>query len=215
MAALAFVEGAVLTSSDGVIMNQVQEIEHDEEFRLEQKRQQLREKMNQSSYKSLADQLAENKEKHDEEWRAANNPFRAPPGLDEEDFQFLEAEDAARRDKQLRAKEFEEEDTKKFQEELQMQRMSNIVKAPELDAVKKNFAIHSLSEIVNAPKPKEETPLPPVLRISKKTDKDKKKKGKKRKTTSEKSPTGKQAKNDGDTVGVVLVGGYGSGSDEE
>lgn len=37
--------------------------------------------------KSLAQQLAENREAHDEEWKRTHNPFQPPPGVDEDEWE--------------------------------------------------------------------------------------------------------------------------------
>jgi colicin import membrane protein len=64
--------------------------------------------------KSLAEQLADAKEKAQNEWKEKNNPFRAPKALDEEDVQFLSEHETAVKAQATRIKLQDESDLIQF-----------------------------------------------------------------------------------------------------
>lgn len=84
--AFNFVASAVIKSSDGVTFTQETKIEPKDPEKA--KKRSMGPAM--PIGKSLAEQLAENAEKKDLEWKEANNPFRPPPSMTEDEAMFLE-----------------------------------------------------------------------------------------------------------------------------
>ena len=64
--------------------------------------------------RTLWEQLEANKEKKDEEWKAANNPFAPPPGLADDEAEYIDGLEAQKRDFDKRKKAQKEEDTAAF-----------------------------------------------------------------------------------------------------
>jgi len=128
-----FVESAVLESTDGVSFKKevkVTKTEHD----LTPARSFT------GSTKSLRDQLLEQKEKKDEEWKKANNPFRmptalaqfffcrtgAPAALNEDEVSFYQEKDDERRAKELAKKNDESLAKSLFEQELLAARLQTV-----------------------------------------------------------------------------------------
>ena len=102
--AFNFVASAVIKSSDGVTFTQETKIEPKDPEKA--KKRSMGPAM--PIGKSLAEQLAENAEKKDLEWKEANNPFRPPPSMTEDEAMFLEevklAEERKRAELEVAAK---------------------------------------------------------------------------------------------------------------
>ena len=64
--------------------------------------------------RTLWEQLEANKEKKDEEWKAVNNPFAPPPGLADDEAEYIDGLEAQKRDFDKRKKAQKEEDTAAF-----------------------------------------------------------------------------------------------------
>ncbi|KAG7381907.1 hypothetical protein PHYPSEUDO_005489 [Phytophthora pseudosyringae] len=77
-----FVSTSVLTSSDGLFGDNV------EEKRVTEAPAPRPEDA--SGYKPLYEQLQERNELKDSEWKEKNNPFAPPKGLDEEEFEYIQ-----------------------------------------------------------------------------------------------------------------------------
>lgn len=103
--ALAFVESAVLYSEDGVSFTKEKDIKKEDDGFVSRRPQP-------GSGKSLGEQLAESKKAKDDEWKEANNPFKPPPGLDEDEYTFYQ---------EVEAKKDFKRDIKKFQDGKDMQ----------------------------------------------------------------------------------------------
>ncbi len=103
-----FEEGSVLESTDGV--------SYTKEKILEKRDDSTRGKSGVAvrGDKSLAEQLADAKEKKDEDWKEKNNPFRAPKALDDEDVAFLTELAAAQRREKDATKTADENELEQF-----------------------------------------------------------------------------------------------------
>ena len=64
--------------------------------------------------RTLWEQLEANKEKKDEEWKAVNNPFAPPPGLADDEAEYIDGLEAQKRDFDKRKKAQKDEDTAAF-----------------------------------------------------------------------------------------------------
>mmetsp|Transcript_12371 Transcript_12371/g.18452 ORF Transcript_12371/g.18452 Transcript_12371/m.18452 type:complete len:185 (-) Transcript_12371:200-754(-) len=111
--ALHFVAKAVIRSEDGVTFNKETKI---------QKSDQDGTKLKAHAKgpvkpigKSLAQQLQENEEKKDAEWKAANNPFQPPPSMTAEEAEFLAEKEAERRRKDAAIEELSKTAAAEFQ----------------------------------------------------------------------------------------------------
>ena len=106
---LGFEESYVLTSADGLAYTSTTPIAHalSEDEVIARARREREEQRKNASLKSLRDQLRENAEKADAEWKEKHNPFMAPKGLDSEDLDWLSEEEAkkAQRDRLRRMQE--------------------------------------------------------------------------------------------------------------
>ena len=114
-----FEESYILESTDGLGYTQIKplppppnESEDDRLARL--RRLQVDQQRNQSLI-SLRQQLAEQRERKDEEWKALHNPFKPPRGLDGEEAGWLEDEEERRRDRERRRKEEDEQERTAFE----------------------------------------------------------------------------------------------------
>ena len=54
--------------------------------------------------RTLWEQLNANKEKKDEEWKAVNNPFAAPPGLEDDEVDYIDGIEDQKREAEKRKK---------------------------------------------------------------------------------------------------------------
>jgi len=115
---LNFVRTAVLTSTDGGnTFDNEEQVEHVEEADdkvtdlFEQDRAIL---ANRGDKQSLYEQLQANKEKADEEWAKANNPFQGPKTLDSEEIQFLEEQKKLKLEKEKETKKNEQAELNAF-----------------------------------------------------------------------------------------------------
>ena len=114
---LGFEESYVLTSADGLAYTAATPIPHTASPTdlLERARREREEARKNASLKSLREQLRENAEKADAEWKETHNPFMAPKGLDGEDMQWLTDEEAKRREKERLRHLQEERDRVQFE----------------------------------------------------------------------------------------------------
>uniref|UniRef100_A0AAV1USJ2 FAM192A/Fyv6 N-terminal domain-containing protein n=1 Tax=Peronospora matthiolae TaxID=2874970 RepID=A0AAV1USJ2_9STRA len=85
-----FVSTSVLTSSDGLFGDNVQEerVTETPAPRADDR----------GSYKPLYEQLQECQEKKDSEWKAKNNPFAPPKGLDDDEFEYIKELESKKND---------------------------------------------------------------------------------------------------------------------
>ncbi|TYZ65392.1 hypothetical protein PybrP1_008764 [[Pythium] brassicae (nom. inval.)] len=101
-----FVSTSVLTSSDGLFGDNV------EEQRIADAPAAPR--AQDADYRPLYDRLQELKERKDNEWREKNNPFAPPKALDEEEISFLRDLEERQAESQQRRKEQHDEDRAGF-----------------------------------------------------------------------------------------------------
>eukprot|EP00644_Phytophthora_capsici_P013504 jgi/Phyca11/17670/fgenesh1_pg.PHYCAscaffold_29_\ len=101
-----FVSTSVLTSSDGLFGDNV------EEKRVTEAPAPRPEDA--SGYKPLYEQLQERKDQKDSEWKEKNNPFAPPKGLDEEEFEYIQDLESKKDDVQRKRQAQHEEDLAQF-----------------------------------------------------------------------------------------------------
>ncbi|ETL80888.1 hypothetical protein L917_18665 [Phytophthora nicotianae] len=101
-----FVSTSVLTSSDGLFGDNV------EEKRVTEAPAPRPEDT--AGYKPLYEQLQERKEQKDSEWKEKNNPFAPPKGLDEEEFEYIQDLESKREDVERKRQAQHEEDLAQF-----------------------------------------------------------------------------------------------------
>ncbi|KAH7488690.1 hypothetical protein PRIC1_007193 [Phytophthora ramorum] len=101
-----FVSTSVLTSSDGLFGDNV------EEKRVTEAPAPRAEDA--AGYKPLYEQLQERKDQKDSDWKEKNNPFAPPKGLDEEEFEYIRDLESKKDDVQRRRQTQHEEDLAQF-----------------------------------------------------------------------------------------------------
>ncbi|CEG35516.1 Uncharacterized conserved protein [Plasmopara halstedii] len=101
-----FVSTSVLTSSDGLFGDNV------EEKRVTEAPPARPEDT--VNYKPLYEQLLERKETKDIEWKEKNNPFAPPKGLDDEEFEYIQDLDRKKVDVERKRQAQHDEDLAKF-----------------------------------------------------------------------------------------------------
>ncbi|KAK1947469.1 hypothetical protein P3T76_001479 [Phytophthora citrophthora] len=101
-----FVSTSVLTSSDGLFGDNV------EEKRVTEAPAPRPEDA--SGYKPLYEQLQERKDQKDSEWKEKNNPFAPPKGLDEDEFEYIQDLESKKDDVQRKRQAQHEEDLAQF-----------------------------------------------------------------------------------------------------
>ncbi|KAF4033519.1 N-terminal domain of NEFA-interacting nuclear protein NIP30 [Phytophthora infestans] len=101
-----FVSTSVLTSSDGLFGDNV------EEKRVSEAPAPRSEDA--AGYKPLYEQLQERKERKDSEWKEKNNPFAPPKGLDDEEFEYIQDLESKREDVERQRQAQHEEDLAQF-----------------------------------------------------------------------------------------------------
>ncbi|KAG1711438.1 hypothetical protein DVH05_008690 [Phytophthora capsici] len=101
-----FVSTSVLTSSDGLFGDNV------EEKRVTEAPAPRPEDA--SGYKPLYEQLQKRKDQKDSEWKEKNNPFAPPKGLDEEEFEYIQDLESKKDDVQRKRQAQHEEDLAQF-----------------------------------------------------------------------------------------------------
>lgn len=178
--ALAFVESAVLSSEDGVTFNKEKDIPDSLRETGGQKR--AMPWAPEGSNKSLGEQLAESKAKKDAEWKEANNPFKPPPGLDEEDFDFYESVEAKKEQSKIQKKIQADQDSRSFN-------MAQLAKVKPASATSMTTSFKDLEE----PPPPVSAPVPLVVK-KKHVEKDGKHKKSKSKSSLESDSAAKKAK---------------------
>ena len=114
-----FEESYVLESTDGLGYTQIKPLppppNESEDDRLARLRRLQADQHRNHSLSSLRQQLAEQRERKDEEWKEAHNPFKPPRGLDGDEVGWLLDEDDRRRDRERRRKEEEEHERLAFE----------------------------------------------------------------------------------------------------
>ncbi|KAG6611695.1 uncharacterized protein IUM83_17194 [Phytophthora cinnamomi] len=101
-----FVSTSVLTSSDGLFGDNV------EEKRVTEAPAPRAEDA--AGYKPLYEQLQERREQKDSEWKEKNNPFAPPKGLDEEEFEYIKDLESRKEDSERKRQAQHEEDLAQF-----------------------------------------------------------------------------------------------------
>ncbi|GAB9466817.1 hypothetical protein Gpo141_00004182 [Globisporangium polare] len=101
-----FVSTAVLTSSDGLFGDNV------EEKRISEAP--APNAQDASDYRPLYERLQELKDKKDSDWKEKHNPFAPPKALDDEEFQFIRDLEERQAESQQRRKEQHNEDVAEF-----------------------------------------------------------------------------------------------------
>ncbi|CAI5744224.1 unnamed protein product [Peronospora destructor] len=101
-----FVSTSVLTSSDGLFGDNV------EEKRVTEAPVPRAEDA--TGYKPLYDQLQERRGKKDSEWKEKNNPFAPPKGLDDEEFEYIKDLESRKEDVERKRHAQHEEDLAQF-----------------------------------------------------------------------------------------------------
>ena len=116
---LGFEESFVLTSSDGLAYTSSTPLPpppttspSDLLSRARREREEARKNL---SLKSLREQLRENAERAEAEWKETHNPFMAPKGLDGEEVEWLGEEEGRRRDRERVRRLQEERDRVTFE----------------------------------------------------------------------------------------------------
>uniref|UniRef100_A0A7S2X6R3 FAM192A/Fyv6 N-terminal domain-containing protein n=1 Tax=Lotharella oceanica TaxID=641309 RepID=A0A7S2X6R3_9EUKA len=201
--AFNFVAKAVIRSEDGVTFNKETKIEpkKDEGSKLKGRRKGPIMPIG----KSLAEQLQENAEKKDAEWKAANNPFRPPPSMTEEEAEFLQEREMAERMKEKAKQELAEEGASQFK----AARLSKVVTRPAepLPKVEGLFGKVNADNDDKITENKAESDKPKVMVKVK----DKKKKKKKKRKKDQEKRAGKKQK-DGEEEeaesALSLLSGY-------
>ena len=114
---LGFEESYVLTSADGLAYTSTTPIAHSlsPADLLARSRREKEEARKNQSLKSLRDQLKDNAEKADAEWKETHNPFMAPKGLDGEEVQWLSDEEGKKRERERVRRLQEERDRMAFE----------------------------------------------------------------------------------------------------
>ncbi|EGZ29798.1 hypothetical protein PHYSODRAFT_309966 [Phytophthora sojae] len=101
-----FVSTSVLTSSDGLFGDNV------EEKRVTEAPAPRAEDA--AGYKPLYEQLQERREQKDSGWKEKNNPFAPPKGLDEEEFEYIKDLESMKEDSERKRQAQHEEDLAQF-----------------------------------------------------------------------------------------------------
>ncbi|KAL3674800.1 hypothetical protein V7S43_000728 [Phytophthora oleae] len=101
-----FVSTSVLTSSDGLFGDNV------EEKRVTEAPAPRPEDA--SGYKPLYEQLQERRDQKDSDWKEKNNPFAPPKGLDEEEFEYIQDLESKKGDVERKRQAQHEEDLAQF-----------------------------------------------------------------------------------------------------
>ncbi|OWZ00927.1 hypothetical protein PHMEG_00027782 [Phytophthora megakarya] len=101
-----FVSTSVLTSSDGLFGDNVEEKRVSEAP--------APRAQDAAGYKPLYEQLQERKDQKDSEWKEKNNPFAPPKGLDEEDFEYIQDLESRKEDSERKRQAQHEEDLAQF-----------------------------------------------------------------------------------------------------
>ncbi|KAE8902400.1 hypothetical protein PF005_g481 [Phytophthora fragariae] len=101
-----FVSTSVLTSSDGLFGDNV------EEKRVTEAPAPRAE--DSAGYKPLYEQLQDRREQKDSEWKEKNNPFAPPKGLDEEEFEYIKDLESRKEDSERKRQTQHEEDLAQF-----------------------------------------------------------------------------------------------------
>ena len=114
-----FEESYVLESTDGLGYTQIKPLppppNESEDDRLSRLRRLQLDAQRTQSFLSLRQQLAEQKERKDEEWKQTHNPFKPPRGLDGDEVGWLEEEEERRRERERRRVEEEERERMTFE----------------------------------------------------------------------------------------------------
>ncbi|KAF1789068.1 hypothetical protein JG687_00014581 [Phytophthora cactorum] len=101
-----FVSTSILTSSDGLFGDNVEENRVTEAP--------APRPQDTPGYKPLYEQLQERKEKKDSEWKEKNNPFAPPKGLDEEELDYIQDLESKKEDIERKRQAQHEEDLAQF-----------------------------------------------------------------------------------------------------
>lgn len=198
--ALAFVESAVLSSEDGVTFNKEKDIPDS----LRDEGGRSKPWAPESCGKSLGEQLAEAKAKKDAEWKEANNPFRPPAGLDEEDFDFYESVEAKKEQSKLQKKIQADADSRAF----------NVAQLAKVKVATADATTTSFKDLEAEPPPVETPHVALVVKKKKGTSEGKPKKHKTKTNDSEKSSKKSKTVSKGSSEGgLSLLGSYEDNSD--
>lgn len=211
--AIFFEEKEIIRSSDGVQFEENAKIirleETPEQIEASKRKELAIEKR--KSHKPLAVQLAEAKERKDEDWKSANNPFAPPPGLDEEDFQVQEDRNAEERLRQQKSRQQLQVDKVSYEHAVLQSKM-NFVPLNEA-------AIFVPPPITMALQKSQTTSSSAILpvRVKSKSAAHKKKDKKEKRCRAEASgpsSTSKKSKSESSETGLGLLAAYSSDSDE-
>lgn len=218
-----FVEAAVLESTDGISFSkevQVKRTEEDLSVRVDSL----------GASKSLREQLMENKERKDAEWKERTNPFKPPPGLDQDEVEFLQEKADMQRQKEEALRRQEELDRQLYEQEVLAARLTTVIEAPEPAAPPEP----PVSTGPRAQQPAVKPIIPVAVVVRKKGAKEKEKKKEKKRKAAESSadasssqPSSKRAKPEetpskakaetAATAGstLTLLSSYGEDDDDE
>lgn len=210
----SFVEGAVLSSTDGVNFNNEIEVEETAD-----ERALVVKKTTVNSNLSLREQLAAAEEAKQEKWKEDNNPFRPPPSLEEDDVEFFQEVRERRTEREGLAKAQDAIDTQNFRSA----RMDKVVEAMTAEEKMKKMGV-SFEPPASTTTPSTPSTSLAIKTITKKVDKERKKEKKKKQDKKEKKkekkggepPTKRTKPDDSNSSGLLgLLGGYSSdGSDK-
>lgn len=208
-----FVEVAVLSSKDGVNFNAVEEVPETEERKTVNLINSTRPD---GPVKTLREQLRVNKELHEEELKIKNNPFRPPPSMDEDSYQFFLEKEAEQKQKDNERKGQDQRDTNQFKAALLTKKMTTVIKLKEPEPSAGAFSF-------DGPGPDSEgddASPKATIQIKTKKKKEKKKKHKKHKRKEKRTESeAKRQKTPGkesveETEGLAsLVGAYADDSE--
>ncbi|GAB5369924.1 hypothetical protein AAMO2058_001447900 [Amorphochlora amoebiformis] len=182
--ALNFVAKAVIRSEDGVTFNKETKIKEKEGLEGTKRKKRTKGPIMPIG-KSLAEQLADNEEKKDAEWKAKNNPFQPKPAMTEEEAEFLKE----KRMEELR-KDLEIEELKnRAALELKAARLSDITVKPAAPVPKVEGLFHAkVSEIEE--RNTEANPVAVKVKVKKRKKDGDGSEGKKKKKKKKKKKTG-------------------------
>ncbi|KAG7401722.1 hypothetical protein PHYBOEH_011011 [Phytophthora boehmeriae] len=211
-----FVSTSVLTSSDGLFGDNV------EEKRVTEAPAPRPEDA--AGYKPLYEQLQELREKKDSDWKEKNNPFAPPKGLDDEEFDYIQDLEAKRVETERKRNVQHEEDLAQFMlargapkpasgAALTAQHLQKYPAKSDMKTVGKNkpavVVVKAKSKIIKKRKP-EANPSTPLGN----DQEQQKKKTKVEHEDAASSSTATKAKSNGSALGLGLVA-YGSDSDSD
>mmetsp|Transcript_12966 Transcript_12966/g.18126 ORF Transcript_12966/g.18126 Transcript_12966/m.18126 type:complete len:194 (+) Transcript_12966:83-664(+) len=188
-----FVATTIVRSEDGVTFNKetrIQDKDREEGKKLKKNRKGPLLPVG----KSLAEQLKENADKKDAEWKEQNNPFRPPPSMTDEEAQFLAEKEEEEKRKALMDANLAEEAAAEFK----TARLSEAVKVKPAEELPR---VTGLFESLDSQEPQNKETRAIAVVVQPKKSKKKRKKSSKKKSS-------KKQKNEEGASALSLLAGY-------